>query len=99
MKKLLLTGAIAALLSTGAFATKLYVSGLSWSVEDGNLRALFSRHGEVVDAKVIHYTENDSLIGVGFVEMPDDGQADKAIKNLHGIYFNEKRLKIYKGVK
>ena len=61
----------------------IYVSNLSFNVNDDDLRGFFESYGEVSIAKVI----NDRFIGksrgFGFVEMESSSDASKAIKALN----------------
>ena len=65
----------------------IYVGNLAYSVTDDDLREAFSAFGEVSRASVIMDRDTGRSKGFGFVEMPDNSQADAAIKGL-----NEKDL-------
>jgi len=76
----------------------IYVSNLSFNVQDEDLRAFFAEYGEVSSAKVILDKETRRSRGFGFVEMPNDDEAKKAIEELNGgtvegraIYVTEAR--------
>lgn len=60
----------------------IYVSNLSFSVQDEDLREFFVEYGEVTSAKVITDRETGKSRGFGFVEMSDDESAKKAIAEL-----------------
>lgn len=60
----------------------IYVSNLSFNVEDEDLRDFFADYGEVTSAKVITDKLTGKSRGFGFVEMPDDAAAAKAIAEL-----------------
>lgn len=60
----------------------IYVSNLSFNVQDEDLREFFTEYGEVSSAKVITDRETGKSRGFGFVEMPDDAAAQKAIAEL-----------------
>ena len=57
----------------------IYISNLSYDVNDSDLRELFEEYGEVSSAKVIMDRETGRSRGFGFVEMSDDTQGQKAI--------------------
>jgi RNA recognition motif-containing protein len=57
----------------------IYVSNLSFAVQDEDLREFFAEYGEVSSAKVIKDKYTNRSKGFGFVEMPDDTAAQKAI--------------------
>ncbi|HRE49873.1 MAG TPA: RNA-binding protein [Flavitalea sp.] len=60
----------------------IYVSNLSFNVQDEDLREFFAPYGEVTSAKVISDRETGRSRGFGFVEMSDDEAAKKAIGEL-----------------
>ena len=62
----------------------IYVSNLSFNVQDEDLRAFFTPFGEVTSAKIISDRETGVSRGFGFVEMSDDTAAKKAITDLNG---------------
>jgi len=62
----------------------IYVSNLSFNVQDEDLRAFFAEYGEVSSAKVITDRETRRSRGFGFVEMPNDEEGKKAIEELNG---------------
>lgn len=68
-------------------ATKLYVGGLAYSVNDNQLNQFFSTAGKVVSASVITDKFSNQSKGFGFVEMSSEEEAKEAIKQL-----NEKEL-------
>ena len=67
--------------------SKLYVGNLSYSVTDGDLKELFSPHGEVKQVNVIEGR------GFGFVEMSSPAEAEKAKEALDGSDFQGRTLK------
>ena len=62
----------------------LYVSNLSFQVTDEELKAMFSKFGEVSSVKVISDRETGRSRGFAFVEMPDEAAAN-AMKELNGV--------------
>ena len=60
----------------------IYVGNLSHGVTDDGLNAVFSEFGEVSSAKVIKDKHSGRSRGYGFVEMPNDSEANEAIKAL-----------------
>ncbi len=62
----------------------IYVSNLSFNVQDEDLRGFFSPYGEVTSAKVINDRETGKSRGFGFVEMADANAARTAISELNG---------------
>ena len=62
----------------------IYVSHLSWGTSSEGLGNLFAQFGEVASANVITDRETGRSRGFGFVEMPNDEEAKKAIEALNG---------------
>ena len=78
----------------------IYVGNLSWNLKDQDLSNLFATHGEVSSAKIVTDKFTNRSKGFGFVEMPNDEQAQAAITALNGsevdgrnIVVNESRPK------
>jgi cold-inducible RNA-binding protein len=65
-------------------AMKLYVGGLAYSINDGELEKLFLEQGKVISAVVIKDRDSGQSKGFGFVEMEDATEAQNAIKELNG---------------
>jgi len=72
----------------------IYVSNLSYSVQDDDLRGFFQEYGEVSSAKVIMDKFTSRSKGFGFVEMPDDTAAQKAIAELDGGMVEGRAIKV-----
>ncbi len=62
----------------------IYVGNLSYNLTEDDLRALFAEFGDVTSAKLIMDRYTGQSKGFGFVEMSDDGAAQKAIDELNG---------------
>lgn len=61
----------------------LFVAGLPYDMDDQELKEMFEEFGTVSSAKVIHDRETGKSRGFGFVEMPDNAAAEKAMKELN----------------
>lgn len=72
----------------------IYVSNLGFNVQDAELKQLFNAYGEVSSAKVIMDKFTNQSRGFGFVEMPDDAAAQKAITELNGAAADGRSLKV-----
>jgi len=62
----------------------IFVGSLPFQLEEADLRELFEAYGEVSTVKLISDRETGRSKGFGFVEMPDDESAQKAITGLNG---------------
>jgi len=70
----------------------LFVSNLGDQITDESLRAIFATHGEVSDYKII----KDQLSGysMGYVLMPNDAEAQTAMKKINGRVVNGRNLSV-----
>ncbi len=62
----------------------LFVGNLPFDVDWQALREMGERHGEVARATLITDRETGRSRGFGFLDMPDDDEARKAIAALNG---------------
>jgi RNA recognition motif-containing protein len=72
----------------------IYISNLSFQITDEDLRDLFSEYGEVTSAKVITDKFTGDSRGFGFVEMPSDEQANKAIAELDKSKWDNRNINV-----
>ncbi|MBR2344431.1 MAG: RNA-binding protein [Lentisphaeria bacterium] len=62
----------------------IYVGNLPYSTTPDELQELFSAYGEVAAARIVNDRETGRPKGFGFVEMPNDNEANAAIEALNG---------------
>ena len=67
----------------------IFVAKLNFKTRKEDLQAAFEQFGEVTSAKIVKDKETGRSKGYGFVEMPNDDEANRAIaalneKELHG---------------
>jgi RNA recognition motif-containing protein len=72
----------------------IYVSNLSFNVQDEDLREFFTSYGEVTSAKIINDKFTGKSRGFGFVEMSDDAASKKAIAELDGSTVDGRTIKV-----
>ena len=72
----------------------IYVGNLAYSVSDEDLQEAFAAFGEVARAKVIMDRDTGRSKGFGFVEMPDDSEADAAINGLNEQPINGRNVRV-----
>ena len=72
----------------------MYIGNLAHDVTEDDLRNAFSEFGEVSSVKIIIDKFSGRSKGFGFVEMPDNSEADQAIKALNGKVFNGRSIKV-----
>ncbi|KQC13836.1 MAG: RNA-binding protein [Desulfuromonas sp. SDB] len=74
----------------------IYVGNLPYSVTDEELKNLFQEYGEVTSAKIIINRKMNRSKGFGFVDMPSDEEAMKAIDQLHGQDYQGRKIVVNK---
>lgn len=62
----------------------IYVSNLGFTVMSEDLKKLFSPYGAIASVSVIMDKFTNRSRGFAFIEMPDKGEAEKAITGLNG---------------
>lgn len=70
----------------------IYVGNLSWGLKDEDLTNMFTPFGEVASAKIVMDKFTQRSKGFGFVEMPNDEQAQAAIAQLNGSEVDGRNL-------
>lgn len=73
-------------------AKKLFVGNLPYETNDQGLSDLFSPFGEVSSANIISDRFSGRSRGFGFVEMTNDGEAEKAIQEMNGKELNGRAI-------
>ena len=62
----------------------IFVGSLPFKIEESELKEVFEEFGEVSSVKIITDRETGRSKGFGFIEMPDDEAAQKAISEVNG---------------
>jgi RNA recognition motif-containing protein len=62
----------------------IFVGSLPFSIEEADLRESFEAYGTVDTVKIISDKFTGRSKGFGFIEMPNDAEAQKAIDELNG---------------
>src|SRR6266481_1158543 len=82
----------------------IFVGNLDFGATESSIRGLFEAHGAVERVSLITDRDTGRSRGFGFVEMPDDGEAERAITALNGkdsggraLTVNEARPKVDRG--
>ncbi|MBA2226706.1 RNA recognition motif domain-containing protein [Thermogemmata fonticola] len=75
-------------------ATNIYVGNLPWSTTTEDLYALFQQYGVVSRAQVIIDRETGRSRGFGFVEMPNEEEAQAAIAALNEAQYQGRPLTV-----
>jgi RNA recognition motif-containing protein len=72
----------------------IHVSNLAYDVTEDDLRALFSQFGELSSVNIVKERSSGRSRGFGFVEMPNNWEADKAMKALNGTKLKDQFVKL-----
>ena len=72
----------------------IYVSNLNYNTKVESLQQLFAEYGEVTSANIITDRNTGRSRGFGFIEMPNDGEARKAIDELNEANFEGNTINV-----
>tara|TARA_B100000686_G_C16683321_1_gene913228 strand:- start:601 stop:855 length:255 start_codon:yes stop_codon:yes gene_type:complete len=72
----------------------IYIGNISYQTTEDEVSTLFGEHGAVDSVHLISDRETGRSKGFGFVEMPNDEEAKKAIEAVDGSEFGGRQLKV-----
>ncbi|MCO6413394.1 MAG: RNA-binding protein [Thiogranum sp.] len=72
----------------------IYVGNLPYTISEDDLNDAFSEFGEVASVSIIKDKFSGQSKGFGFVEMPNDSEAEEAIKALNERDFKGRNLRV-----
>jgi len=72
----------------------IYVGNLPFKTDDDGLKALFEEYGHVMSARIITDKFTRQSRGFGFVEMPNNHEAERAIDRINGSDFMGRTLRV-----
>jgi RNA recognition motif-containing protein len=72
----------------------IYIGNLSHATTEEKLKSLFRTFGEIERIKIIKDRFSGRPKGYGFIEMPSNSEADKAIKALNGNHLDGNHIKV-----
>jgi cold-inducible RNA-binding protein len=64
---------------------KIFVGNFAFSMTEAELRTMFEPHGHVESVTIVTDRDTGRSRGFAFVEMTENGEADKAIDALNGM--------------
>lgn len=74
---------------------RLFVGNLSFQATEAGLSAIFSQDGrKVATVSVVTDRDTGRSRGFAFVEMASEGDAQKAIKALHGTQYEGREMRV-----
>ncbi|NKN32407.1 RNA recognition motif domain-containing protein [Marichromatium bheemlicum] len=72
----------------------IYVGNLAYGVTQDELQAVFAAYGEISSVNLITDKFTGESKGFGFVEMPNNSEADTAIKALNDTPLKGRNMKV-----
>jgi RNA recognition motif-containing protein len=72
----------------------IYVGNLPYSITEDELRGVFADHGEVATVNIITDKFSGQSKGFGFVEMPNQAEAEEAIGTLNESDVKGRNIKV-----
>ena len=72
----------------------IYVGNLSFQLSENDLNSAFEEYGQVDSTKIITDRETGRSKGFGFIEMPNQEEAQKAIEGLNGKELEGRAVKV-----
>lgn len=78
----------------GIRCMNIYLGNLSFNTTEETLKSLFAEFGEIESIKLIRDRFTGRPKGFGFLEMPNNSEADQAIKALNGNRVDGNNIKV-----
>jgi cold-inducible RNA-binding protein len=72
----------------------IYVGNLDFGTNEDELRAVFEPYGQVDRVTLVRDRDTGQPRGFGFVEMANDGEAEKAIQGTNGTQVRGRALNV-----
>jgi len=72
----------------------IFVGNITYASTEDAIRGLFEPHGEVTSVRLITDRETGRSRGFGFVEMPNDAEAQAAIEGLNGTELDGRKMTV-----
>jgi len=76
----------------------IYVGNLDFKVTEDHLQECFAGKGQIESVKIIKDSMSGRSKGFGFVEMPNDDEANRAIEELNGQEFHGRAMVVKKAI-
>jgi cold-inducible RNA-binding protein len=72
----------------------IYVGNLSFGTTEEELRAAFEAYGQVSKVTMVRDRDTNQPRGFAFVEMENDGEAEKAVASVNGTSLGGRALNV-----
>ena len=80
--------------SKETYVATIYIGNLSYTVDEDQLKDIFSTYGEVSYIRLMRDSETNRSKGFAFIQMPSKLEAKEAVKNLDGAVQHDRTLKV-----
>ena len=77
----------------------MYIGNLSYNVRESDLRDVMEEFGTVDSVKLIIDRDTRRSKGFAFVEMPEDSEAQNAIRDLNGATYEGRQMVVKQEIK
>ncbi|MDR0419370.1 MAG: RNA-binding protein [Prevotellaceae bacterium] len=72
----------------------IYVGNIAYSMKEEDMKSTFSEYGNVESSKIIIDRQTGRSKGYGFVEMPNESEANAAVEALNDREVAGRRIKV-----
>jgi len=72
----------------------IYIGQLPYNTSEEELKSIFTEYGEVASLNLIKDKFSGQSKGFGFIEMPNNAEADQAIKALNKSMLKGREIKV-----
>jgi RNA recognition motif-containing protein len=76
----------------------IFAGSLPFSLVEADLKEFFEEYGEVASVKIITDKFSGKSKGFGFIEMPNDEEAKKAIEELNGAEIDGRSIVVNEAI-
>jgi len=77
---------------------KIFIANLRYQMEEPEPKGILSVYGQVASVKLITDEDTGKRKGSGFIEMPDDSQAEDAIAQLNGMEIKGRKISLSQAI-
>jgi len=75
----------------------IFVAKLNFKTKREDLEKAFAAHGQVTSVKIVRDRDTGRSKGYGFVEMPNEDEANRAIQALNNSQLDEREIVVKPG--
>ena len=73
---------------------KIYIGQLPYTVTEDEIKEVFTEYGEIASLNLIMDKFSGQSKGFGFIDMPNNSEADQAIKGLNKTMYKGREIKV-----